>query len=387
MRFFLFLLSWAVLSPGILAEDAPTFTPRSVAVRSDGTLIISDDVKYRILGLDPSGVLTVQLERGTVDPGSGRKVDLGRPVGIALDGADNLYLTDRNTHRIFRIDRQSGAVTTVAGNREFGYRYDDVAATETSLSTPVGVALDREGNLYFVEQSSRRVRRVDPKTGQIATVAGSGRTGFSGDGGPATEAAFEVPFDVAVDRRGNLYIADTGNHRIRRVDAGTGLISTYAGDGKGRFGGDGGPAARASLYDPFSVALDRSGNLYIADRGNHRIRRVGARKPRHHHRGGQWSTGLQRRWRPRPESQPGRSLRRGSGSPRQPLYRRHRQQEGAASQRQNQENRDPAGQGALEGEGAGLGEEKKRASPPEVPLTIGDERDQQCCPPRPPTPP
>ena len=277
MRFFLLLLSWALLSSGMLAEDAATFTPRSVAVRSDGTLIISDDVKYRILALDPTGVLTVQLERGTVDPGSGRKVDLGRPVGIALDGADNLYLTDRNTHRIFRIDRQSGAVTTVAGNREFGYRYDDVAATEASLSTPVGVTLDREGNLYFVEQSSRRVRRVDANTGRIATVAGSGRTGFSGDGGPATEAAFEVPFDVAVDRRGNLFIADTGNHRIRRVDAGTGLISTYAGDGKGRFGGDGGPAAKASLYDPFSVALDRSGNLYIADRGNHRIRRVGAR--------------------------------------------------------------------------------------------------------------
>ena len=277
MRFFLLLLSWALLSSGMLAEDAATFTPRSVAVRSDGTLIISDDVKYRILAVDPTGVLTVQLERGTVDPGSGRKVDLGRPVGIALDGADNLYLTDRNTHRIFRIDRQSGAVTTVAGNREFGYRYDDVAATEASLSTPVGVTLDREGNLYFVEQSSRRVRRVDANTGRIATVAGSGRTGFSGDGGPATEAAFEVPFDVAVDRRGNLFIADTGNHRIRRVDAGTGLISTYAGDGKGRFGGDGGPAAKASLYDPFSVALDRSGNLYIADRGNHRIRRVGAR--------------------------------------------------------------------------------------------------------------
>ena len=277
MRFFLFLVGWAVLSSGMLAEDAATFTPRSVAIRSDGTLIISDDVKYRILGLEPTGLLTVQLERGTVDPGSGRKVDLGRPVGIALDGADNLYLTDRNTHRVFRIDRQSGAVTTVAGNREFGYRYDDVAATEASLSTPVGVTLDREGNLYFVEQSSRRVRRVDAKTGQIATVAGSGRTGFSGDGGPATEAAFEVPFDVVVDRRGNLFIADTGNHRIRRVHGKSGLISTYAGDGKGRFGGDGGPATKASLSDPFSVAVDRSGNLYIADRGNHRIRRVNAR--------------------------------------------------------------------------------------------------------------
>ena len=277
MRFFLLLLSWAVLSSGMLAEDTATFTPRSVAVRSDGTLIVSDDVNYRILSLDPTGVLTVELKRGTVDPGSGRKVDLGRPVGIALDGADNLYLTDRNTHRIFRIDRQSGAVTTVAGNREFGYRYDDVAATEASLSTPVGVALDREGNLYFVEQSSRRVRRVDAKTGQVATVAGSGRTGFSGDGGPATEAAFEVPFDVAVDRRGNLFIADTGNHRIRRVDAGTGRISTFAGNGTGGFGGDGGPAIKAGLHDPFSVTLDRSGNLYIADRGNHRIRRVGGR--------------------------------------------------------------------------------------------------------------
>ena len=277
MRFFLILLSWSVLSSGMLAEDTATFTPRSVAVQTDGVLIISDDVNYQILGLNPTGVLTVRLERGTVDPGSGRKVDLGRPVDIALDGADNLYLTDRNTHRIFRIDHQSRVVTTVAGNRQFGYRYDDVAATEASLSTPVGVTLDRQGNLYFVEQSSRRVRRVDAKTGQIATVAGSGRTGFSGNGGLATEAAFEVPFDVAVDRRGNLFIADTGNHRIQRVDVRTGLISTYAGDGEGRFSGDGGLATEASLSDPFSVTLDRSDNLYIVDRGNHRIRRVGAR--------------------------------------------------------------------------------------------------------------
>ncbi len=277
MRMILLLVSWLVLSSSLLAQDNQSFTPRSIAVRSDGILMISDDVQYRILGLEPTGALSVRLARGTIDPGSGRKVDLGRPVGVALDAGDNLFLTDRNTHRVFRIDSQSGAVTTVAGNREFGYRYDEVAATEASLSSPVGVTLDREGNLYIVEQSSRRIRRVDARTGQITTVAGSGRTGFSGDGGPATEAAFEVPFDVVVDRRGHLFIADTGNHRIRRVDGKSGVISTYAGNGKSQFSGDGGPAISAGLSDPFAVALDRSGNLYIADRGNHRIRRVSAR--------------------------------------------------------------------------------------------------------------
>ena len=112
-------------------------------------LLISDDIRHQILRLEASGTIEVQLSKETVDPASGRKVDLGRPVGVALDGLDNLYVTDRNTHRILRINSRSGAVTTVAGNREFGYRYDNVLATQASLSSPVGIALDWEDNLVY----------------------------------------------------------------------------------------------------------------------------------------------------------------------------------------------------------------------------------------------
>jgi len=263
--------------PTISAQDNYSFTPRSITINSVGVLLISDDIQHQILRLESSGIIEVLLTKETVDPASGRKVDLGRPVGVALDGLDNLYVTDRNTHRVFRIDSQSGAVTTVAGNREFGYRYDNVLATEASLSSPVGVALDREGNLYIVEQSNRRIRRVDIKSGQITTMAGSGKTGFSGNGGPAIEASFNVPFDVVVDHNGNIFIADTGNHRIRRVSAKTGIITTVVGNGKDGFNGDSGPAIKASLSDPFDLAIDRHGNLYVADTGNRRIRRVDAK--------------------------------------------------------------------------------------------------------------
>lgn len=151
--------------PTISAQDNYSFTPRSIAINSVEVFLISDDIQHQILRLESSGTIEVLLTKETVDPASGRKVDLGRPVGVALDGLDNLYVTDRNTHRVFRIDSQSGTVTTVAGSREFGYRYDNVLATEASLSSPVGIALDREGNLYIVEQSSRRIRRVDIKSG------------------------------------------------------------------------------------------------------------------------------------------------------------------------------------------------------------------------------
>lgn len=256
------------------AQVAGPITPRSISTKSQGELLISDDVKFQILQLGSSGELSIRVARGIVDPVSGRKIDIGRPVGLALDNEDNLYICDRNTHRVFKLDNKSGALTVVAGNREFGYRYDDVKATEASLSTPVGVAIDPKGHILIVEQSSRRIRRVDAQTGMITTIAGSGKTGFSGDGGVAIEAAFDVPFDITVDRKGNLYIADTGNNRIRKVDGKTGIISTFAGNGKGIFGGDGSPAVNAGLSSPFAVALDHNGGLYVADTGNHRIRFV-----------------------------------------------------------------------------------------------------------------
>src|SRR5439155_1235711 len=143
-----------------------------------------------------------------------------------------------------------------------------------SLGGPAGVALDASGNLYIADYSNYRIRKVAAATGIITTVAGNGSLGFAGDGGAATSASLTTPAGVALDASGNLYIADYDNYRIRKVDAATGIITTVAGNGSIGFAGDGAAATSASLYNPDAVALDASGNLYIADHDNHRIRRV-----------------------------------------------------------------------------------------------------------------
>ena len=211
---------------GLWAQVADPITPRSIGIKSKGELLISDDVKFQVLQLESSGKLSLRVARGIIDPVSGRKIDIGRPVGLALDNKDNLYICDRNTHRVFKLDNKTGALTIVAGNRQFGYRYDDVKATEASLSTPVGIAIDNEGHILIVEQSSRRIRRVHSQTGIITTIAGSGKTGFSGDGGPAKKASLSSPFDVTIDQGQDLYIADTGNNQIRKVNRKNGIITS-----------------------------------------------------------------------------------------------------------------------------------------------------------------
>ena len=165
-------------------------------------------------------------------------------------------------------------IETVAGDGTWGSRGDGGAATAAQLGSPTGVALDGAGNLYIADVGSSRIRKVD-SAGVISTVAGGGRHGYSGDGGPAVAAHLNHPRGVAVDGAGNLYIADQSNHRIRKVDA-AGMISTVAGDGTQGYGGDGGAAVAAHLNRPSGVALDAAGNLYIADVNNDRIRKVDA---------------------------------------------------------------------------------------------------------------
>jgi sugar lactone lactonase YvrE len=177
------------------------------------------------------------------------------------------------------VDARTGIISIVAGsiaagNPQAGYGGDGGPATSALLNQPTGVAVDAAGNLFIADEFNNRVRRVDATTGVITTVAGNGSSGYAGDGGPATAAALNGPFGVAVDAQGNLYIADTGNNRIRRVDAATGVITTVAGDGTNRFGGDGGPAVNASLSSPRGVAVDAAGNLFLTDTFNSRIRRV-----------------------------------------------------------------------------------------------------------------
>ncbi|MCZ6633450.1 MAG: hypothetical protein O7G87_08600 [bacterium] len=191
-----------------------------------------------------------------------------------VDGAGNIYIADTNNHRIRKVD-EKGIITTIVGIGIADFSGDGGPATQAGLRTPRDVFLDGSGNLYIADTNNHRIRKVD-RRGMITTVAGNGTNGFSGDGGPATGASLNFPRGVIVDGSGNLYIADTLNHRIRKVDE-KGMITTVAGTGD-RFGplGDGGPATDASLSEPNSVYVDGLGDLYIADTGNHLIRKIAA---------------------------------------------------------------------------------------------------------------
>jgi hypothetical protein len=173
------------------------------------------------------------------------------------------------------VEAATGIITTVAGTGASYYGGDGGPATSAALNRPTGVALDEAGNLFIADQNNQRIRRVDAVTGIITTVAGNGSRGFSGDGGPATSAILNDPHAVALDADGNLFIADSSNHRIRRVDATTGIITTVAGNGSPGFSGDGESATSAQLSSPEGVAVSADGTLVIADTRNGRIRQVG----------------------------------------------------------------------------------------------------------------
>ena len=251
--------------------------PYGVALDGAGNLYIADRDNHRIRKVDAAGVITTVAGDGTEgyggDGGPAVDAQLNYPYGLALDGAGNLYIADRSNYRIRKVNT-AGVITTVAGDGTRGYGGDGGPAVDAQLNTPYGLALDGAGNLYIADLFNNRIRKVDA-AGVISTVAGDGTRGYDGDGGAAVAAQLNLPWGVALDGAGNLYIADTSNHRIRKVDA-AGVISTVAGDGTFGFGGDGGPAVAAQLYLPTGVALDGSGNLYIADANNARIRKVDA---------------------------------------------------------------------------------------------------------------
>ena len=254
------------------ATEAQLSDPTGVALDGVGNLYIADTENQRIRKVDSTGTITTIAgtgERGDGGPATGAQ--LSSPYGVAVDGAGNLYIGERDNQRIRKVD-STGTIITVAGTGEYSFGGDGGPATEAQLSDPTGVALDGVGNLYIADTFNQRIRKVD-FTGTITTIAGTGDYGFGGDGGPATEAQLGGPTGVALDGAGNLYIADTENQRIRKVDF-TGTITTIAGTGEYSFGGDGGPATEAQLSLPYGVAVDGAGNLYIADTENQRIRKV-----------------------------------------------------------------------------------------------------------------
>ena len=210
------------------------------------------------------------------DGGPAIEAKLYFPAGVATDGAGNVYIADTDNNRIRKVD-STGTITTIAGGGVccLNYPGDGGPAVNAQLWSPKGVAVDGAGNLFIADTDNDRIRKVD-SAGVISTVAGTGDPGFRGDGGPAVKAKLFRPSGVVVDGAGNVYIADYAWNRIRKVDS-TGMITTIAGSGPrddGGFGGDGDPAVKAQLAHPSGVALDGVGNLYIADTDNQRIRKV-----------------------------------------------------------------------------------------------------------------
>lgn len=211
------------------------------------------------------------------DGGAAVKALLNQPFHCSQDRTGNLYVADMGNHCIRKVDAKTGIISTVAGNGQKGYSGDGGPATQATMNEPYGVLPDRQGNLFIVDRLNAAIRRVDAKTGVMTTYAGTGQKGYSGDGGPASQAMLKEPNALDFDPQGNLYIADVTDNRIRKVDVKTGIISTVAGTGKREFTGDGGPAAQSGIQGARGVAFDRDGTWYICEREGNRIRRVDAK--------------------------------------------------------------------------------------------------------------
>ncbi len=260
---------------GLPAPGAMLSGPLGVAVDGTGNVYIEDFYNFRVRKVNTNGIITTYAGNGFAGNsgdgsiGSNATID---PHGIAVDKYGNLYISDASYSSVRKVNTL-GIISKVAGNNTFGYKGDGGPATNAALSSPYGLAVDTAGNLFIADASRHVVRKVS-KNGIISTVAGSDTLGYMGDGGPATNARLDSPFAVAVDRRGNLFISDHKNNVIRKVNANH-IITTYAGVyGNYNYSGDGGPAFLANLNSPQGIAVDTNGNLFIADAENDVIRKV-----------------------------------------------------------------------------------------------------------------
>jgi sugar lactone lactonase YvrE len=262
------------------ATGAALASPDGVAVDGSGQIYIVDTANYRLRRVDTAGIIRTLAGNGHTsylgDSGPAWGAALKDPWAIAADSAGNAYIADQNNLRIRKVDAGTGIITTVAGSDLLGYSGDNGPATQAGFSFPRGVAVDSAGNIFIADTLSNRIRKVDAATRIVTTVAGNGDDSGPVDNVRAVQSAVVGPWGIAIDSADNLLIAETGSHKVRRVDRATGIITTVAGFGFPGYLGDGLPATLALLNNPVGVAADRSGNIYIADNGNNRVHRVGS---------------------------------------------------------------------------------------------------------------
>ena len=278
---------------GGVATNASLSSPQSVYVDGDGNVVIADMGNHRVrqiagksVGTMTAGNMYTMAGNGYVaysgDGGPAVGATMNGPYGMAVDGLGNLYIADTFNQVIREVSASAGKIRTIAGTGAFGYSGDGGPATLAKLNFPYRVTLDHSGNLYIADASNCVIRKIDSGTGIITTVAGNGVCAFNGDNLPATSASINDPYGLIVDDGGNLYIADTANFRIREVPAATsgtmtaGYMYTIAGTNYAPTIGDNGPATSAMLYFPLGIAKDKDGNLFIADTYHGRIREVAA---------------------------------------------------------------------------------------------------------------
>jgi trimeric autotransporter adhesin len=275
------------------AVSASMFAPTGCVLDSTGNLYVAEAGNNIVREIAAStGIITTVAGNGagdgcssgsfSGDGGPATKAELYCPYGVAIDASGDLFISDSDNQRVREVNARTGVITTIAGNGTYGYSGNGGAATDAMIGNPQQLALDSSGNLYIVEQGKCVIAKVNLSTGIISTVAGNGTIGtgvtstgsvVKGDGGPATMAQLSLPQGVALDPAGNIFIADSGSQRVRKVDASTGVITTVVGTTLG-YSGNGGPAAQAQLHDPWGLFFDASGNLYIADSFNAVIRKV-----------------------------------------------------------------------------------------------------------------
>jgi hypothetical protein len=281
--------TWTSTEDGIPAVDANLDQPASVTLDGAGNMYIADTAHNRIRKVTAStGIISTIAGNSaasyTGDGGPAKSATLDTPSSVAIDGAGDIYIADTANNAVRKITAATGIMSTVAGDGAPGFGGDNGPASAARLSGPLGVSVDAAGNLYIADTANQRIRKVDAATGIITTVAGNGFLsaggfgGYSGDNGPAASAELNLPYAVAFDAAGNFYIPDSANSRIRKVDT-KGVITTYAGSGIPGDSGDSGPATAAELHLPLGVAVDPAGNLYIADTQNSAIRKVSPDSP------------------------------------------------------------------------------------------------------------